>query len=133
MKGFMRKLLAVAIIGVVVATGLAALTGSEIAVSGSRIDLEGRLSLKDGEWFLESGGKTYELHLGNYEAAYPGGIALREGATARVSGFAEGLDVAVMTISSEGRAYELRDETGRPAWAGMGRGRNARAYGGRGY
>ncbi len=133
MKGSVYKLVIAAVVGVGLAAGLAALTGSEIAESGARIDLEGKLFLEDGEWHLECDGKIYELHLGNYGAAYPDGIALREGAIAQVRGFAEGFDVAVITISSEGRTYELRDEYGRPAWAGRGRGRNARMEGGRSY
>jgi hypothetical protein len=35
-----------------------------------------------------------------------------------VKGFVYGTDVAVMEIQAGGKTITLRDETGRPAWAG---------------
>jgi hypothetical protein len=52
------------------------------------------------------------------------GITFGEGVTACVTGFAVGTDIAVCSLTSQGKTLVFRDKNGRPAWSGGGRGRN---------
>ena len=70
------------------------------------------------EWGLKSVDTVYEIHLGPSEYRASQGVVLKDGAQAAVRGFVYGTDISVAMMQTGGRSIQLRDETGRPAWAG---------------
>ena len=64
------------------------------------------------------GTASYEIHLGPADYRTNQGLVLNNEDQATVKGFVYGTDVAVMEIETGGKKITLRDETGRPAWAG---------------
>lgn len=102
------------------------LLGREIVDSGKVLSISGTLKEMDGEWTLNTGKEVYNLHLGNHDYLETVDLKLIEGREAVAKGFVNKLDMAVGTISMGSKSWTLRDESGRPAWAGKGRGRNRR-------
>lgn len=100
------------------------LSGREIAELGKSVEISGILSEEDSEWYIDSGSTRYAVHLGNEEYRESIDLNLRAGENAEIKGYISGTDIAVCTITSDGKEYTLRDESGRPAWAGSGRRRN---------
>jgi hypothetical protein len=100
------------------------LKGRDIVAQGKMTKVEGTLKQNGHEWQVISEGKTYNIHLGPEEYRAAKGITFGEGATASVTGFAVGTDIAVCSLTSQGKTWVFRDEDGRPAWSGVGRGRN---------
>jgi len=98
--------------------------GRSVVETGEPLSLTGRLESRDSEWFLNHDGTRYALHLGNTRYVESTGIRLREGADVEVRGFADGEEVAVVSILVDGRRFAFRGEDGTPLWAGRGR-RNA--------
>lgn len=96
------------------------LKGRDIVRLGKPETLGGILSREGDEWVLTSDGMTYEIHMGPAEFRTQKGFTLTEGQEATVSGFLYGKDLAVTTMASDGKSIVLRDETGRPLWAGTG-------------
>jgi hypothetical protein len=103
------------------------LKGRDIVEQGSLTSVEGTLKQNGHEWQLFSEGTTFDIHLGPEEYRAAQGILIQEGASASVTGFAVGTDIAVCSLSTSGKEVIFRDETGRPSWSGQGRGRNRAA------
>ena len=101
------------------------INGREIVDTGKIFEVEGVLNEVDGEWNLSNGIKEYALHLGNEEYIEKLSMNLESGKNAKVVGFIVNEDLAVNTIMVNDKTFVLRDENGRPAWAGNGRRRNA--------
>jgi hypothetical protein len=104
------------------------LKGRDLVELGTKTSVEGILKQNGHEWQLTSDGHTFDIHLGPEEYREGQGITIEEGANASVTGFAVGADIAVCSLATSGRKIEFRDENGRPAWAGTGRGRNRSAH-----
>ena len=100
-----------------------ALLGRDYVRLGKLGSLTGTLREEMGEWYLTSTSREYAIHLGNYGIMYPDGILLESGSSAVVKGFVYENHVSAVSITSDGKTWNFRDEYGRPAWSG--RGRNA--------
>jgi hypothetical protein len=94
------------------------LRGRDLVQLGKVATLTGTLEQHGDEWGLKVGTTSYEIHLGPADYRTNQGLVLSNGGQATVKGFVYGTDVAVMEIEAGGRTITLRDETGRPAWAG---------------
>jgi hypothetical protein len=94
------------------------LRGRDLAQLGKVSTLTGTLEQHGDEWALKVGTTSYEIHLGPADYRSKQGLVLNHGDLATVKGFVYGADVAVMEIEAGGKTITLRDETGRPAWAG---------------
>jgi hypothetical protein len=94
------------------------LKGRDLAQLGKVATLTGTLEQHGDEWGLKVGHTSYEIHLGPADYRTNQGLVLNNGGQATVKGFVYGADVAVMEIEAGGKKITLRDETGRPAWAG---------------
>jgi hypothetical protein len=102
----------------------APLKGRTIIEQGQLLRVEGALQQNGHEWQLVTEHETYDLHLGPEEYRQSQGVMLQEGEQATVSGLAVGKDVAVCSLTTSGKTSVFRDDDGRPAWSGGGRGRN---------
>jgi len=80
--------------------------------------LSGTLLQKGDEWGLKVGDTEYDIHMGPIGYMASKGLSLKDGAEATITGFISSTDVSVATIETGGSSIVLRDETGRPAWAG---------------
>ena len=89
--------------------------------NGELLSLAGTLESRSSEWYLNQEGSRFVLHLGNARYVESTGIHLREGAAVEVRGFAEGGEVAVVSILVDGQRFDFRAEDGTPLWAGRGR------------
>jgi hypothetical protein len=94
------------------------LKGRNLVQLGKVATLTGILEQHGDEWGLKVGNTSYEIHLGPADYRTNQGLVLVNGDQATVKGFVYGTDVAVMEIQAGGKTITLRDETGRPAWAG---------------
>ncbi len=70
------------------------------------------------EWGLKTGDRVFEIHMGPAEYRAYKGFTVKEGENAKVSGFVYNNNLSVTIMESGGQFITLRDETGRPAWAG---------------
>jgi len=95
-----------------------ALRGRDYVRSGTMKTMEGTLVQDGHEWGLLSGDMIYDLHMGPEHYRTDKGLILNDGATAVVAGFVDGSDIAVTAIETGGASLTLRDDMGRPAWAG---------------
>ena len=80
--------------------------------------LSGTLVQKGDEWGLKVGNTEYDIHMGPIGYRASKGFSLKDGAEAKITGFLYETDVSVTTMETGGSSIVLRDETGRPAWAG---------------
>jgi hypothetical protein len=96
------------------------LKGRDFVNMGKIETLTGNLVQKGDEWELQVGDGLYEIHMGPSDFRNAQGLVLKDGAQAIVTGFVYGTDLSVTTIETGGKSVSLRDETGRPAWAGTG-------------
>lgn len=80
--------------------------------------ISGTLVPDQHEWTLKAGDTVYDIHLGPSAYQEYKGLTLKQGAEATVKGFIYKNQVAVSEISTAGKTVQLRDQTGRPAWAG---------------
>lgn len=94
------------------------LRGRDFVRLGEINTLHGTLVQEGTEWTLRVSDKIYAIHLGPSEYRESNGYVLTDGAEATVKGFVYEQDVTVTTIETGGKVMTLRDETGRPAWAG---------------
>jgi len=94
------------------------LKGSDFARLGTMTALSGTLVRIGDEWGLKSVDTVYEIHMGPTEYRTSQGVVLKDGAQASVTGFVYGTDISVVMMETGGSSIQLRDETGRPAWAG---------------
>jgi hypothetical protein len=94
------------------------LRGRDLVQLGKVATLAGTLKQHGDEWGLKVGTTSYEIHLGPADYRTNQGLVLNNGGQATVKGFVYGTDVAVMEIQAGEKTITLRDETGRPAWAG---------------
>jgi hypothetical protein len=94
------------------------LRGRDFVQLGKVATLTGSLEQHGDEWGLKVGTTSYEIHLGPADYRAHKGFVLKDRDQATVKGFVYGTDVAVMEIEAGGKSILLRDETGRPAWAG---------------
>ena len=94
------------------------LKGRDLVQLGKVATLTGTLEQHGDEWGLKVGTTSYEIHLGPADYRANQGLVLNNRGQATVKGFVYGTDVAVMEIQAGGKTITLRDETGRPAWAG---------------
>jgi hypothetical protein len=95
--------------------------GRSVAETGRLADLSGSLDRQGTEWYLVMEEARLALHLGNTRYVESTGIQLQEGAPAKVRGFVDGQEVAVVSIQLDGRLYAFRTQDGVPLWAGRGR------------
>jgi hypothetical protein len=84
---------------------------------GIAATVQGSLVSLDAEWYLESGGSTYELHFGNRRYLESTGMVPLEGASCTVQGFLDGRELVVSEIEMAGKTFRFRDEEGIPLWA----------------
>jgi len=94
------------------------LKGRDFARLGTMITISGTLVRIGDEWGLKSVDKVYEIHMGPRGYRTSQGVVLKDGAQAAIRGFVYGTDISVAMLQTEGGSILLRDETGRPAWAG---------------
>jgi len=94
------------------------LKGRDFVRLGTIATLEGTLIEEGHEWSLRHADSVYELHLGPSDFRDDKGFTLKDGEIATVEGFVHEKDVAVTSIETGGKTLTLRDNTGRPAWAG---------------
>jgi hypothetical protein len=85
------------------------------------------LTVEDNELTIQTGDGPITLHLGAEWYWEAESISLAEGDQVEASGFYEDdtFELASVENLTTGRSVTLRDETGRPLWAGRGRGRQA--------
>jgi len=100
-------------------------TGRQIVERGVRGSLTGTLVAEGDEWQLRVAGTLYDLHLGQLGHDGATTAALKDGAEATVNGFIAGSHVSPLTLTSGDATIRLREEDGRPRWAGMRLGPNA--------
>ncbi len=105
----------------------ATLKGRDIARFGQSTTLKGILMQIGEEWGLKVGDTVYAIHLGPREYRTSKGFFLKEGQEATAKGFVYKTNVAVTRIETGGKSIMLRDETGRPAWAGTNFGKGNRS------
>lgn len=107
-------------VGMIYQQGFAGdLKGRDFVRIGKVSTLEGSLiKLNAEEWALKVGDITYALHMGPSSFRDYHKFVMEENSIARVKGSVHNTDVGVMEIETEGQSITLRDETGRPAWAG---------------
>ncbi|MGD8968251.1 MAG: hypothetical protein PVI07_12145 [Anaerolineae bacterium] len=99
----------------------------------SWLTLSGRVAeLTSDELTLETDAGLVTMHLGPEWYWESEGIDLSEGNEVDVTGFYEGdaFEIAEIKNLDTGETATLRDETGRPRWAGRGRGGQGSAAGG---
>ena len=101
------------------------LKGRDIVRLGKPDTLKGILVRQRDEWTLTVDETAYEIHMGPAEFRTHKGFTLTEGEEATVTGFLYGKDMAVNTMETDGKSIVLRDDTGRPLWAGTSYGRGA--------
>jgi hypothetical protein len=101
------------------------LRGRDYARLGTMDTLMGTLVQKDDEWGFKVGENVFDIHLGPSEYRTDRGFTLKNGEQATIKGFVYQNHVSVSSIETGGRSITLRDQSGRPAWAGQGR----RAFG----
>jgi Spy/CpxP family protein refolding chaperone len=94
------------------------LRGRDLVQLGKIATFTGTLEQHGDEWGLTVGTTSYEIHLGPADYRTNQGFILNNGDLATVKGFVYGSDIAVTEIEVGGKFITLRDETGRPAWAG---------------
>ncbi len=129
----LRFLSIVALLG---ATVLSAGPGRRAFDPSSAITVEGKVTAVQSRrsrsgygihLMLASADKTYDIHVGPAWYLNRKKIAYRKGDALTVNGFRIGapdsLNVVARTITKGTATVTLRDETGRPMWAGSGRGR----------
>ncbi len=97
------------------------LRGRDYVRLGQMDILTGTLVQKDNEWGLNVGDKSWDIHLGPVEYRTDKGLVLTNGERATIKGFVYQNHVTVTSIETGGKSMTLRDQTGRPAWAGQGR------------
>lgn len=97
------------------------LKGRDYARLGTMDTLSGTLVQKDNEWGLKVGEKVFDIHLGPIEYRTDRGFSLKNAEQATIKGFVYQDHVTVTSIETGGKSITLRDQTGRPAWAGQGR------------
>lgn len=100
--------------------------GKDIAKKGTLTVLSGSLKYEGSEWYLVSGERSFQIHLGPKSYLDSINFKLTEGKQAEINGFVFDEHIAPCTITTDGKSIELRDENGRPAWAGskFSRGKN---------
>jgi hypothetical protein len=97
------------------------LKGRDFVRLGNLSTLTGTLVQKGDEWGLKVGDTVYDIHLGPSEYRSTRGFHLKDGGNATIRGFVYKKDLTIVSIETGGKSITLRDETGRPAWAGVGR------------
>jgi hypothetical protein len=111
--------LAITISAVILSAGFAnTLKGKDFVCIGTFSIMNGALVKEGHEWSLRCGDSTYALHLGPSDYREDKGIVLKDEGHATVSGFVHGKDIAVTAIEINDKSVTLRDENGRPVWAG---------------
>jgi hypothetical protein len=101
--------------------------GRDVASAGVRTVLTGNLEYTDGEWYLDSSGVLYTLHLGRY-----GDQADKEfktGTYASVTGFVQGEDIAPIRVENGHAKIDFWTEERMPLWAGNGQRSNSQGQG----
>jgi len=114
------------------ACGNRELRGRDIVRIGKMAILVGVLVANGEEWQLKVEERAYDIHLGPSFYREEKGIELKAGRLTTVTGFLHETSMVVATIKLGDRTHVLRDENGRPAWAGRGRSGRGRSGGGRG-
>ena len=102
-------------------TGASILKGRDFARLGKLATLTGTLVQKGDEWGVKVGDTVYDIHLGPSDYRTAREFHLKDGNKATIKGFVYKKDLTIVTIETGGKIITLRDETGRPAWAGAGR------------
>ncbi|MBN1525076.1 MAG: hypothetical protein JW904_11365 [Spirochaetales bacterium] len=92
--------------------------GRDVADNGIEKTLSGTLKSEDGEWYLVSGGATYEVHLGRIGNDLNGG--LKDGNAATINGFVLDNHIAPITVESAGKTLAVWTKDRIPSWAGNG-------------
>jgi hypothetical protein len=92
--------------------------GKDIIKKGTLMVMSGSLKYEGGEWHLVSKENSFQIHLGPKSYLDSLGFKLTEGDQVEIKGFVLDDHIAPCTITTGGKSIELRDENGRPAWAG---------------
>lgn len=124
-KLFLSLMVLISAVSFISAENNDSLSGREIVETGKTVKISGILSEKENEWYIKSGSTEYAVHLGNEDYGKSINLNLSEGDSAEIEGFIHGSDIAVCSIKTEGKVYQLRDEDGIPGWAGKGRRNNS--------
>jgi hypothetical protein len=103
------------------------LKGKDSVRLGEIETIRGNLVQKGDEWELRAGDVRYEIHMGPNHYRNAQGLVLKDGTDAVVTGFVNGTDLSVTAIEIGGQSVMLRDETGRPGWAGTSYGKGPRS------
>jgi len=74
----------------------------------------------NAEWYIDTEQGSYMLHLGNHSFVTETGVELADGKQCKVEGFYSGEDIAVISITVDGKTYRFRNQDGTPLWAGSG-------------
>jgi len=82
------------------------------------IAVTGTLREDGTEWYLDSADGEYLLGFGPLGYRESIGMALEDGMTARIEGFADDDEIAVWTCEVGGSAYTFRTEDGAGLWSG---------------
>jgi hypothetical protein len=96
----------------------ATLKGRDYVRLGKIEIVMGSLVQRGDEWELKAGDVYYAIHMGPSDYRNAKGLVLTDGADAVVTGFVYGSDLSVTMIETGSQSIMLRDEIGRPAWAG---------------
>jgi len=101
--------------------------GRDVVAAGTLRTVSGTLKPEGGhDWFLITDDGTFELHLGPGRFRADQGFKMSEGEQAEVTGFVHEGHMAPITLTIK-RAVTLRNEEGRPLWAGTDFGGKGRA------
>jgi hypothetical protein len=101
-------------------------SGKEVATIGVKGTREGTLQFAKDEWYLESNGITYELHMGILGHEEPDMFI--KGAPAVISGFIYQHHIAPILIETPQTSKRFWREDRTPVWSGGGGGKNQVAY-----
>jgi hypothetical protein len=101
--------------------------GTELGAAPQEIETFEGLVVETDELVVEiAPGETIQVGLGPGAYREAQGFGLQAGENVRVSGYWEGDEFKATEVRNHttGQSIVLRDSTGRPMWAGQGRGRN---------
>ena len=101
--------------------------GRDVAREGILKTFSGVLLHIDTEWYVESEGIRYEMHMG--QLGDHADQILIHGVNATLRSFVLGMDMAPIAIEMDGIVLRIWNEDRTPSWAGQGSRRNAQSDG----
>lgn len=100
------------------------LSGKDFVEMGELQLLSGTLLYQDDEWYLNSEGDIYEIHLGDHSYRENIDFNFKDNEEAVVCGFKYNNDIAVVFMAKKENSCQLRTIEGKPLWAGQGKANN---------